>query len=225
MADYLWIISGQSNAVGAAVGSGPTPVNNVKMWNGAGWQPAQDPMTFTDHTGCEGPVSAWVTAAHAFSFWVPGSNIFLSGYAKPSMPISSWAEGGAMWLQLRANILAANKALNVFIWYQGETDAVQNTLLTEYQAALIDVISRVRALVNNPTLPVVIVGLGEGPADYAAGYWSIREAQKSVAERTGALYVSAERLPLDAPLSPYHLSAAGYAALGKRIAAYLAGVM
>ena len=61
-----WIVSGQSNAVGCGLGASLDISPSVEMWNGAGWQPAHEPLAFMEpFAGCH--VGPWVAAANALN--------------------------------------------------------------------------------------------------------------------------------------------------------------
>lgn len=218
--NQLWLLTGQSNCVGAALGASPLPTADVLMPSGAGWVPAVEPLSCFDYTGCEGSAGAWVTAAHAYVYWCPGTTVKLTGWARGSMPIAAWAEGAEAWAGLKAAILRAGSGVTQFIVAVGEADATLGTLCVDYGEGLVSLIERVRAL-TSASLPVVIIGLADAPEQYAAGYWTIRETQRSVAALTGARFISAEGLPRSAD-SPFHLTVGGYHALGKRVAALFA---
>src|SRR5262249_28533925 len=160
-----------------------------------------------------GTIGPWVTAALAYSYWRGGAPaVRLVGWAKPSQSIITWDEGNIGWRYLAGRISMSDP--DVFLWFQGENDAVLGIPGKTYQTKLETLIARVRQQ-RGKNIPVLIVGLANAPAGYEGGYWTIREAQKAAAATTGAFYLSAEGLPTD---GAYHLTEEGMKALGQRIA-------
>jgi lysophospholipase L1-like esterase len=109
---------------------------------------------------------------------------------------------------------------DAFLWWQGEADAITGQTPL-YQAALANLVQRVRTAAGRPDMRVLVVGLADAPnAETRQEYADLRQAQQAFVAADGhAVYVSAEGLPLLSPPVPaYHLSAAGYAAMGQRIA-------
>lgn len=76
------------------------------------------------------------------------------GWAEGGDTISVWAPTGVGygWIAPMFGLLG----VSAFIWWQGETDALQG-LLGTYAASLADLIARVRTAAGNPHLPVIIV--------------------------------------------------------------------
>lgn len=209
-----WIVSGQSNAVGCGRGASLDISPSVEMWNGAGWQPAHEPLAFMEpFAGCH--VGPWVAAANALN-----RPVKLTGWGRVGMPISAWENGAEAWQRLESIIAVSGHGAAWFMWFQGETDAVTGDADGSYGESLEALIRRVRDAAKNPRMKVLIVGLADAPRNRQTGYALIRKAQQQVAERDPrAFFVSAEGLPTGAPASPYHLTTAGYRALGSRIAA------
>lgn len=216
--DCLWILSGQSNTVGPAIGTTPLVNPAVQMRSGGAWVTATEPLSCFDYTGCAGPIGWALVAGHAYAYWQLGATVKLAGWAKPSTPISAWAPGGAAWLGLQTAIVDAGAAdASAFIWWQGEADAVAGTNATDYGTALESLIARVRTL-TRWDLPVMLIGLADAPAGAELGYWTIRQTQREVAARTCAAFLSSEGIPIDG----YHLFASGYRVIGMQVAARFA---
>lgn len=221
MAVETLVISGQSNAAGAAPGVVRLPSPQVTMWDpgAGGWVPAQDPLAFTDRTGLAGPNGPFVTMAHRLVH-DRARTVRLTGWAKASQPIATWAEGGSSWQPLRPTL---TPEATHFLFFQGEADAAAGTLAWVYAAALADLIRRVRAH-TRADLPVTIVGLADPVPPYESAMYAIRSAQQGAAQEVAppARYVPASGVPLD-PTNPWHLSYDGYTALGYRLADALDG--
>jgi len=213
-----WLISGQSNAVGVAVADGGeiAPSPRVVAWDGdAAWPIASEPLPFVEALAPPYQHGSWLAAAQAAL--ARSQEIRLTGYAKGSQIIVNWHADQPCWTKLAAAIAAAG-SIDVFLWHQGESDADSPSLVAAYPANLADLIARVRAL-TWAALPVIVIGVGPyvgAGTDYAG----IRSAQQAVAATVpGVTYVST----LDLPFADggEHLTAAGYRALGQRIAAVL----
>jgi hypothetical protein len=216
-----WVISGQSNAVGCAAGSGPSPVEDVLMRLNDAWVPASDPLPFLKvepgHDFCH--IGPWVTAAQLVKKDKP---IHLTGWARGGSEIRWWAPGEYGWAKLEPLI---PKGADVFLWWQGESDAVLYKDGT-YQASLEDLVTRVRAAAQNPAMRVVVVGLADSPAPiWNVQYAKLRAAQQAfVAGDPNAVYVSSEGVPLQPGAGVFHVTADGYREVGRRIAAAIGGL-
>lgn len=150
--DIKIIVSGQSNAVGLGNGV-PLPVDqNILSWSpqSSAFVAATDPLPFW-----EAPIntSAWPTLGRLLLKQY--SNVYFTGSGHGAEPLSYWDVGQPGWTYLSTNILASGTDANWFIWYQGEADA--QTGNADYANKLADFIGRVRALVKNPSLNVIIV--------------------------------------------------------------------
>jgi len=208
-----WVLSGQSNACGrGALPALPAnPLVEAFDPKAGKWAPAQDPLPNmgTDRLG------PWHAAALEVAART-GTRLHLAGFAEGGQPISyfkSTAPGGKALLQ---SIKAHGAGAGVFLWYQGETDALNKLDPKTYQEELKKLVGAVRAEAGNPRMTAVIVQLAHWnspgrPADFMA----IREAQRRLAVADGnALLVSA----LGRKAGDYvHLHRDGYLELGREI--------
>jgi len=206
----LWILSGQSNACGAAKLPGFESSPRVKIYDPASrkWVPAQDPLPGMGSRG----VGPW----HAAALEVAKEkiNVALTGYAAGGRPIAFWDVDRGGWRTLSARIAAAGQGATVFLWYQGENDGLSQTDAGTYRKKLADLVGRIRDSAGNPTMLVVIVQLGSwrGKGDFMP----IREAQRRfVVSDRNALLVPA----LGRTMKDYvHLNRDGQLELGREIA-------
>jgi Carbohydrate esterase, sialic acid-specific acetylesterase len=208
----IWIISGQSNAVGCARGASLDGFQ-VEMWAGTAWQPAHEPLAFMEpYKDCQ--VGPWLSAARAV-----GRPVRLTGWGRVGIPIDFWAAGAEGWRQLEHAVAVSGQGARWFLWFQGEADAVVPGQQASYAVKLADLIVRVREAAKNPTMNVLIVGLADAPfRKLAAQYAAVRAAQQQVAARDPRVfYISAEGLPIAIPKQPYHLTDVGYSLLALRI--------
>ena len=206
--EETWIISGQSNACGRAALPGPNPDPKVQMFNGKQWVTAQEPLP-----SLNGSVGPWHAAALEVA--AKGNLILrLMGYAEGGQPIKYWDEGQQGYTALAANIKQCGLGGGVFLWFQGESDAIGGMDISTYQAKLKDLVSRVRTVAKNPAMLAVIVQIGAypgGPGDEK--YMAIREAQRQFVIADG----NALLLPAIGRAGDLHLTKEGYFELGKEI--------
>jgi hypothetical protein len=184
----LWLLSGQSNACGRAKLPGPGPDERVQMFDTekARFVVAQDPLPGMNTKGM-GP---WVAAGQAVAH--QGIAVQMVGYAMGGQPISFWHRGQPGDLGLMPLIENVGQKAGVFLWYQGESDTLNEMTLAGYVSELKQLVGRVRKQANNPNLLVVIVQLGAYTKAGMSGFTTIREAQRQfVAGDPHALLVPA----------------------------------
>jgi hypothetical protein len=207
-----WILSGQSNACGrgALPALPPNPLVEAFDAKAGKWIPAQDPLPNmgTDRLG------PWHAAAVEFAAG-SGRKLRLAGFAQGGVPISFYKAGGAGWKSLSASIKAGGARADAFLYYQGETDAVNRLAPDKYVAELKDLVARVRQEAGSPKAVAVIVQLGLWKDKRPADFMAIREAQRRfVIEDSSALLVPA----LGRKAGDYvHLGREGYIELGREI--------
>ena len=158
-ADIKIIVSGQSNAVGYAMGA-TKPDANVLAFNPAMacFQLAQDPLPFWENRAIEAPGldrGAWITMGKLLlkSY----DHVLLTGAGHGGEPISYWDVGQPGWDALSANILKSGTDAQYLIWAQGDGDRdaiVAGTL--DWPAKFANLAARIRALCGNPNLPVLV---------------------------------------------------------------------
>lgn len=217
-ADIKLIVAGQSNAVGRAVGV-TEPAADVLAWDpGAGvFGVAADPMPFWEDK------SIGVAGLGNRCPWIPlgkilrsqFDHVYLTGAGHGGEPISYWDVGQPGWAALCANVAASGRDAQYFVWYQGESDAAGQAAGTvDWAAKFTDLALRVRALCNDPALPILVVQLADtADPDYAA----VREAQYQYTLSDDHSYlISTHGFPLLA--DDVHLSAAGQDMLARACA-------
>jgi len=217
-----WIVSGQSNALGYASGPSPGVIPHAQMWNirTRRWEPLSDPPAFGVEPLyiVENRVSAWPTAARAVLASGAVKDLRIGGWAEGGLSIDQWSERGHAWRGLREAIVAARR-VDVFIWFQGESDADVKHYrgAPRYAARLRYLLARVRALARNPQLRVVICSIGPADPKYLnlRSLRTIFEAQRVVADDEPlGTFIDTRALPRNGE----HLTADGYMRLGETIA-------
>jgi hypothetical protein len=129
------------------------------------WIAAAEPLHFDKPIAGVGPGRSFgIALADA----EPSANIGLIPVAVGGSPIASW-EPGAVHSQTgskpyddairRIRVAKGTGEFKAILWHQGENDSGA-VATPDYQARLTTLIKRLRAEVNNPTLPVLIGQLG-----------------------------------------------------------------
>ena len=145
--------------------------------------------------------------------------------AKPGKEIAHWLDPEAkdyeLWRQLERGVAEARAAraqMRGAVWYQGESDV---GTADAYGAKLATWIRRVRALCEEPELPVIVVQLATATSYAQHGAWSVgrmREVQRQVAEADARVGLVTA---VDMELGDYtvHVGREGHRRLAKRIGA------
>ncbi|MBI3828707.1 MAG: hypothetical protein HY291_04280 [Planctomycetes bacterium] len=203
----IWVVSGQSNACGRAELPGYEEHPLVQMFDGRKWIAAKEPLPLG------GTVGPWMAAATETA--KGGVGVKICGWASGGQPISLWEEAGGGWKSLSGQIRAAGKNAGVFLWYQGESDAVNGYGPDKYLEVLQDLASRVRKEAGNPQMLTVIVQLATfGSGSSQRKTMDIREAQRQfVLKDPHAILVTAMGRECDGT----HLKKDGYFELGREI--------
>ena len=173
----IWIVSGQSNAVGAgadaSLGRKAMPgVNGLSPRYGIyEWQPASD--GFFENT-----VGAWVTAAQDF-YKETGVPVGLIGYAMGSRKIDYFMDGAHNEAPfLKPIVERYGRHARVFFWYQGESDCFVQGDWESYGGKLAKLVAAVRKDADAPDLPVGIVQLARYLWFKDDHFSAVREAQR-----------------------------------------------
>jgi hypothetical protein len=212
----LWILAGQSNAVGtggdASLGRKAVPgVQGLSPRYGIlQWRAASD--GFFEHT-----VGPWVTAAQEF-YAATGVPVGLLGFASGSKPIDYFFdESGEDLLQLKPLIERHGRHAAAFFWYQGESDSFAAETWTVYGAKLPKLVAAVRRAADRPNMDVGIVQLARYLWFRDDHFAPVRETQRRfvMADAHAALYATH---PYDVnPGDKIHLMTPGYVELGRQI--------
>jgi len=156
-------------------------------------------------------VGAWHAAALKVA--ETGFPVRLTGWAAAGVPITFWDDKDAGWTGLSTYIRKSSESASVFLWYQGESDAIQGgDAIKNYAVHLKELTAKVRALARNPQMLAVIVQIvWDGAAD---GAMAIREAQRQfVIDDGNAILVTSLGMQGDGG----HLAREGYFELDKQI--------
>ena len=208
----LWILSGQSNACGRAKLPGPDPNLLVSMFNPANdtFVVAQDPLPHMGTTGTGPWVAAAMTVANHSQ-----QPVRMCGFARGGKPIEFWYPGAPGHKGLFAVIETAGQKADVFLWYQGESNATLTDTSDQYRQKLVEHVARVRIAAGNLNMLAVIVQLGPALREDIGDFTVIREAQRQfVMNDSNAILVPALGRTLK---DTVHLDNDGYRELGREI--------
>lgn len=168
---HLYLLVGQSNMAGRGE---VTPADQqadprVLMFDREGrWVPAVDPMHWDKPTA---GVGLGRTFAKEIAKARPGITIGLIPCAAGGSPIDTW-KPGVMHDQTRSypwddTVKRATAALPTgtlkgILWHQGESDC-KPELAPAYEAKLLDLVARFRALSGSPDVPFLVGQMGKFP--------------------------------------------------------------
>ena len=224
----LWIIAGQSNAVGIGYGvvnDPPTPGVSLFGVNEV-WRMATHPLF--DSTDSKYPASrdmGWVGVSPWLAFarmiWQQtGVPIGLIPTALGGSPLAAWDPGNApeeayLYHNMLAMVQAAGGRVAGMLWYQGCSDANEQCAST-YLMRFTRFVQAVRAQYGEK-LPIITAQLNrflDSSAEQQRPWSQIYEAQRQAARVIPGVAVVPT---LDAPLSDaIHNSAAGCVMIGER---------
>ena len=215
----IWVVSGQSNALGAE-GRPYEPIPQVHLMRDGKWQEGRDPLF--PWFGGEVFIAPWIEAAREY-YKRTGIPVGLMGFCVPGKEIEFFMDFFHKEVaQLKPIIERYGKGASVYLWYQGEADCETQRRLV-YKQRLQDMAASVRRDARNPDLTVVVIQLSylsAPPAATTSTWGKMREVQRQFClEDPRAILVPA--LPYSHKDS-IHLSAEGARALGSRIALALA---
>lgn len=213
----IWIISGQSNAVGTGgdLTMARKPMEGVNGLNPRytiyQWKTAQDGFF-------ESTVGPWVTAAQMFKA-ATGVPVGLIGYASGSKPIDYFLDTAQKNAPHLKPIVEQNgRGAGIFFWYQGESDSFDETNCAGYGTKLMSLATAVRQDAKNPGMKVAVVQLAKYLWKKDAHFSPIREAQlQFVKQDANAVIYST--LPYEVnDKDKIHLVTKSYIELGEQIA-------
>lgn len=233
----LWVIAGQSNAVGWGRGAiydpprlGVHVLRNDEKWDIAA-HALNEYSTHSDHptlekTSCgHSPYLAFGRALNDELAYPIG----LIPTARGGSILSHWnpienAEA-PLWHNLIHCVRLAGGNVRGMIWYQGESDATAESADT-YEQRLTDFIAAFRNELRQPELPVIVTQLNRCTNPLTAPdskYWTkIRESQRRMGSKPNIAVVSTLDLAL---ADPVHNNSESNVKLGLRTARTVAGMV
>ena len=207
----VYLIAGQSNAVGWAKGLMYDPVQlGVSMFEqGSGWELACQPMG--------GRGSAFFTFGKQLNTRL-GYPIGLIPRAIGGAPITDWMDGGCHMERLKKEEIGRIKGV---LWYQGCTEANDGGEC-DYAGMFENVVEQFRKKFEDDTLPVITFQLNrlrsfDASGVHDAGYDRIREIQRTMPKRIPNVYVL-PTIDLTTMSDSIHNSMASNRYLGERAA-------
>jgi hypothetical protein len=231
----VWVIAGQSNAVG--YGHGPVvdpPALGVSVFGvNEVWRLATHPIfDTTDTLHPANRDSGWVDVSPWLAFGkdvleTVGVPIGLIPTALGGSPLSSWepakGEIGYLYWNMLDHISAAGGKVAGMVWYQGESDLDEPNSST-YLARFTAIVEDFRSRFGN--LPIITAQLNrylDGTPEQDKLFGAMRETQRQAARAIPNLAVVPT---LDLALSDgIHTSAVGNVILGQRFARAALGMV
>lgn len=209
---HVWIIAGQSNAVGSAPMPARVPViaGAVRVDAGGNWTPLRE------------PAGIYKDAAYGFSSSFAraiikhtGNRVAIINCAQGSSGIMQWQKGGTLYDTCMR--LARGKTIDGIIFVQGEQDAKADGHYMDWCKHFRAMVWDFRTDLKSNT-PIYLVALGDFPAPTSQLFpnWETVKRQQIMAGRLPHVFVvSADGLEKDWP--GIHYTRAGYDALGRRV--------
>ncbi len=112
---------------------------------------------------------------------------------------AGWSKGQDLFDHLVRRCSQAGAPLDALVWYQGESDALDESLAASYGARLLRWISDVREMLHQPALPVVLVQVVGVCARLP--HVEVVRAQQAMAARAASGVVLVDPLALLLPAS------------------------
>jgi hypothetical protein len=230
---YVFIIAGQSNAVGTGQEYSSIPVDDrVRVYANNGQyrlasDPLDDPSGQLDLVSMDDTSYLGVGFGRAFADELlrtnPDMEIILVPCAKASTVLWMWQDNfGRSSLQgsmvARAQEAMTKGKLGGVLWYQGESDRVRTTWeVNTYAADLVRFVGTVRGQLGN--VPFLIAQLGALPPELDRGMFDAVKTQQSMAiqQLKRAALIKTDDLPVQAG-EPMHLTSYSYEQVGRRMA-------
>lgn len=234
------LIAGQSNAVGMAPLTGlPSYTYASKMktlGNDDVLKAYADP--YDSASGQKDSTSTDSNPGFSFCGVMMDNLIATTGHdtcvvpcAKGGSAVVAWApetaKDAALYISLlrRAYLAREYGRLRALVWFQGEEDALVSTSGATYTQRLSAFLERLRADLDDPSFPVVIVSLhNEPPPPGSRPTWGQIQSAHTAFSGIGIGHAAAAGCAVISG-DEAHLSVAGHTTLGQRIAPVLASLL
>ncbi|MGJ8641213.1 MAG: sialate O-acetylesterase [Opitutaceae bacterium] len=222
----LYLLIGQSNMAGRGEVTDQDLEKVSRVWTlnkDNEWVAAQDPIHFDKKSAGVGPGRSFGIEIAQQS---RSAEIGLIPCAVGGTSIRVWKPGGFDKktkthpyddMLVRLKVAMQHGKIKGILWHQGEADGKMGERGT-YEAALVELIERVRAECGRPDIPFVIGQLGQfEERPWSAGRAKVDQAHQAVASKLPKVgFVTSEGLPDKGDLT--HFSAESARELGKRFA-------
>lgn len=183
--------------------------------------------TYSTFTASTNRGDGYVHLANLLSSGLGGVPVCLVNRAVNGSSITSWQAGQSNLTTLSSAIAAAGGDMELFIWLQGETDAVSMTKDT-YKTNLGNVHALTRAMtpraVADFKFGVISLGVGSYLGSADGDFGKIRTAHvEYVAENTGAFHAASAHDVITS--DGVHITGAGQSKIGRRAALSALGAL
>ena len=166
----VYIVAGQSNAVGVAYDLGVSTRGWTFRDVADGWYRIADP--FDPDPVARGSWVVPLAAQMPEAGWIPA--------AANATRISEWAAGTPAYTRMVARGRASGRPITAVLWWQGESDRIEQTPRDEYELALADLVRRIGVDLG---APVLIATIGPDVRYDVAGSAAVRDSQASCSTR------------------------------------------
>ncbi len=219
----IWIVAGQSNALGYAHG----PVMDVSQGrvhfldNSGRWREAMHPLGAGFEQGecfCSG-VSPFISFGNTLAREL-NYPIGLLITAMGGSPLEQWEKGGVLYRRMLQIVKKAGGGVQGIVWYQGCTDADNLQGAEHYFPRFRAMVRDMRQALRNDRLPVLTVQLnktfGNLSKEHDESWAIVKEAQRQAARKMENVWMMTSS---DLALSDFvHNNSVGCSVLGQRLA-------
>jgi hypothetical protein len=210
---YLIALMGQSNISGRGELSelpAEFPKNPTKIWtftNAYKWEPAREPVdspegqvdaVSQDRRAGVGPSLA---LADAFVSLHPNTSVGLIPCARGATRISEWQKAtrappreslfGSCINRIKT-VSPANGKLRAVIVWQGGSDASRQEDALKWKERFTTFVTNLRAELDSPNLPIIMVMLGEKKVANKYPYWHVVREQQHAVDIPGVIKIEAD---------------------------------
>jgi hypothetical protein len=214
----LWVVAGQSNAVGYGQGAiYDPPAFGVHLFRDGKWDVATHPLSSESFFCGHSPMLSFAKNVYRETGWPIG----LLQTAKGGSPLRSWNpyEEGDLYANMISIVKQTGGKVRGMVWYQGCSDCKPEASVT-YLDRFTQVVDSWRRDLGDPLLPVLTVQLnrstGTDGNSNDSGWGTVREAQRQAARRLEHVFIVPA---IDCPLTDIiHISPAGNMVIGERLA-------
>lgn len=164
----IYVVAGQSNAMSMGY-SAQASTSSARMLTGSTWSRLIDPFDPVPTLGASG---SWVVPlANRL-----GGQVGFVPTAVSATRIGQWAAGSVNYNRMVARARLAGAPITAVLWWQGESDRIEETPASTYRTALADLALRVRADLG---APLVVAEIGPDVRYSSTESESIRGPQRS----------------------------------------------
>uniref|UniRef100_A0A7S2WMU7 Sialate O-acetylesterase domain-containing protein n=2 Tax=Mucochytrium quahogii TaxID=96639 RepID=A0A7S2WMU7_9STRA len=156
-ADGAWRWTAHTTAAGARLGVLQGKTDLLMPEDNGQWVPAVEPMFSQVDLNKTCGISPAVMMGRALLKGRKLRKVRMVPYAVGATALSEWQKGGELYKALVAAGKGAGRPLDTLVWYQGESDALNETDANTYDKRLARFLGDLREDLGDPQLPVVLI--------------------------------------------------------------------